>query len=182
MDTTYLFGAKGILYWQFRPESLGVESPGYGLVGVDGTEVEWTHNVKDMGSILAEYGEELSQLKPIPAQAGVIYSPEGMIFDWAANGNSDLSRNEHYGFIHALMANNIPVDFLHPLYLERVIQNYKVVYLPFPNWIDKRLHELLKEFVKGGGTLLCGPSYGQFDTNNGLHSRTIPGYGAEKLF
>ncbi|MCG2660156.1 MAG: beta-galactosidase, partial [Kiritimatiellae bacterium] len=130
--TTYLSGYQGILFWQFKPERLGIEAPGYGLVGLAGEDMPWTGHVRDLGRVMNSYSEELSRLSPIKAQTGIVYSPEGMIFDWIQNGAAAISRNEHYGIVHALMAANVPVDFLHVQYLEKTMCDYKIIYLPFP--------------------------------------------------
>lgn len=180
--TTYMFGARGLMYWQYRPERLGSESPGYGVVDTDGGDAPWTQNVRDVGRVLEQYDRELVSLAPVEPEVGIIYSPEAMIFMWAALGNLDIARNEYYGFTHALMANNVPFDFVHVDYLKEQAHRYKVLYLPLANWISVDTHRRLLSFVEKGGTLFSGPFYGQFDTRNNLHALRTPGYGADEVF
>jgi len=66
-------GSKGIMFWQWRPELLGPESPGYGLCAPSGAPTDRSAAAAEMARLIADF-EELGESRPVPPSVGIIVS------------------------------------------------------------------------------------------------------------
>ncbi len=189
--TTVAHGAKGILYWQYRAERLGNESNGNGLMNIDGSDTPKSKEAERIGGVLKRYASLFREFRVPEAEVGIVY-----------DHRSDLiSRIEHtpeirspgfeampeypyklsiYGSYTLFWENSIPVDWIPSQEIERV-ERYRVVYLPVPYIVDKRIAETLIRFVEKGGVLISEASLGLRAENTWVNLR-VPPLGLDKLF
>ena len=73
-------GIKGFLFWQYRPEVLGAESPAWGLVNLDGTPRPVTEAARRFWGTLRPHAPALRESFPAPARIGVWRSRKNEIF------------------------------------------------------------------------------------------------------
>ena len=169
-------GAKGILYWQYRPELLGHESPGFGLVRRDGEPTERTHVAERFASLTAE-NPEIEESEPLQADVAIGLLSEGAMFNYVAEKNTDQYSNTVRGAYQALWESNFNVDFAKPHQFDQ----YDVVYLPFPMLVETETAETIESYVRTGGTLIADGAPAVYDSN-GRVFRKAPGNGLESVF
>ena len=65
---------------------------------------------------------------------------------------------------------------------EEGFDGYKLIYLPFPYYLDGRFAEALKKWVNNGGCLISEAFFGGYSADDGLHSTKTPGFGFTEVF
>lgn len=169
-------GAKGLLYWQWRPELLGPESPGFGLCNLDGSPSERT----EMASVfthLTNTNSDLASSKPIRGEVAIAVLPESQIFCHIAERNAGKYAQAVRGTYKAFSQAGYQVDFAQ---IDQ-ISDYGLVYLPFPLMIESTSAEALTNYVKNGGVLISEACPAQFGEAGYVQVDT-PGYGLDKIF
>lgn len=183
--TAIAHGAKGILYWQYKPERLGNESNGYGLVHMDGTSTGRLDEVASIAAKIQQYGDVLVKLKPVQADVGIIYDVNSDILSNIEKiaGAADYGYKEGIHGAYALLwRNNIPVDWIPSAAISlEYISKYKVVYLPVPLILDEVKPHILMQYIENGGVLISEASPGIRDAK-GWVSREVPGHGLQHVF
>ncbi len=173
---SFMCGATGLMYWQWRPELLGQESPGYGLCRVDGTPTDRT----DAAGWFAQFmnaNPELSAAEPIRGDVAILFLPESELFTFVADGKTDAYADDAHGVYRALWNVNVQVDFCT---IDRV-GDYKLVLLPFPLMIEAEHARKLVEYVRNGGVLVSHTAPAQH-IDHGYASFRVPGLGLDEMF
>lgn len=180
--TVMAVGAKGCLFWQWRPEMLGPESPGYGLCTPAGEPTERTAAARDMARLLDAF-PELVTSRPVPPKAGLLLSRHTALLTCAADRNMDLYATALRGAYRAFHDQNVPLTFLHEDQLSdaRVPEGIEYLYWPMPLMADRSLAVALIDFVRGGGTLVAEAAPA-LHMEHGWTSATVPGQGLHHLF
>ncbi len=174
---------KGFIFWQYRPEILGRETPTWGLSYLDGEETPWLKSFAECGKVLQKNAEFLLAAKPNKADVAVLYNPENQIFAWSSTGNEKTATDSLLGYHRALYERNFIIDFIHPMEFEKdILNNYKVLVIPFPYVLNKIITDKIKSWVEKGGTLICESYAGGWNIENGHHEKIVPGYGLHEIF
>ncbi len=173
---------KGFIFWQYRPEILGREAPAWGLTYLDGSETPWLKSYSEIGKVLQKNAEFLLGAKPPDAEIALFYNPENQIFSWASTGNEKNATDSLLGFHRALYEKNYNIDFIHPREFPSVLQKYKVLIIPFPYVLNKKIADVIEKWVRDGGVLICESYVAGWNIENGHHEKVIPGYGLDKVF
>ena len=174
--TAFMCGAKGLMYWQWRPELLGPESPGFGLCRLDGTPSDRTEAAGWFAKFMNAH-PELAEAEPARGEAAIAVIPESQLFAFVADGKTDAYCQSVAGVYRALWNVNVQVDFCT---IERM-GDYPLVFLPFPLMLEARQAEKLKEYVASGGVLISDAAPGHF-MDHGYTSFRVPGLGLDELF
>ena len=176
-------GVKGFVFWQYRPESIGFEAPAWGLTDARGQKTDWHGYAQIINNALQKHRDILCAASPEPSEAAVIGSSQNQIFDFCCTGGIDLTHRSLYGAYAMIYDNNDRADILQAesLTLPK-LQRYKVVYYPFPYYMDKQMADLLRTYVAGGGLLITEALFAGFRGEDGTHSDAIPGYDMEDVF
>jgi len=169
-------GGKGVLYWQWRPELLGPESPGFGLCNLDGSPTERTEAASWFAKFTNSHPELLGS-KPLKGDAAIVVIPESQIFCHISDRNAGKYAQAVRGAYKALSQAGYQVDFVRPDQLE----GYPMVYLPFPLMIEEKTAKVLADYVRNGGVLISEACPAQFG-NGGYVQVTTPGYGLHEVF
>jgi len=173
-------GATGIFYWNWRPETTGIEASGFGLVNYDGSLTDRARAAGELASQLDRHADLLRECRPAPAQVAIFHSPRNSI---QAFGEGDES---HYaasvrGIYRALWRAGLPVDILVPQQLLTCPPDrYRVVYLPFAYTLTRAEGDWLRRFVERGGTLYAELWCGLKDERTFLYE-TVPGAGLAEV-
>jgi len=176
-------GVKGFLFWQYRPEILGMESPAWGLTDLEGKPTEWLEHAVRINHAVQKYSATINGVTTLPAQIAVVNGTKNQIFNWVASGETDRHSDSIYGTFMALHRNQLNADIVTTDYLlEQDIGRYKVIYYPFPYYMEDAVAEKLKNFVRKGGTLISEAFFAGVAESTGLHSSRVPGLGFDKVF
>lgn len=174
---------KGFIFWQYRPEILGRETPTWGLTYLDGEETPWLKSFAETGRVLQKNSEFILDAVPQRAEVALIYNPENQIFAWASSGDEKTATDSLLGYHRALYERNFNIDFIHPKeFVNNILDNYKVVIIPFPYVLNRSISEALIKWVHSGGVLISESYTGGWNIEHGHHEKTVPGYGLHKIF
>ncbi len=174
---------KGFVFWQFRPEILGREAPAWGLTYLDGGETPWLNSYSECGKVLQKNADFILDAKPYKAEIAILYNPENQIFAWASTGNEKTATDSLLGFHRALYERNYIIDFIHPTEFEKnILDNYKVLIIPFPYVISESISGKIRTWVENGGILISESYTAGWNIEKGHHEKTIPGYEFNKIF
>lgn len=172
----FMVGAKGLMYWQWRPELLGPESPGFGLCKLDGSRTDRTETASWFSRFMNSH-PELEQAEALAGECAIVVVPESQLFAYLADSKTDAYWKSVYGIYRALWNVNVQVDFCT---LDRV-NNYPLVFLPFPLMLEEWQVDKLKDYVSRGGVLVSDAAPAHF-IDHGYCSFTIPGAGLDEVF
>lgn len=176
-------GIRGFLFWQYRPERLGAESPAWGLTNPDGTPAPWLAPVSRIARAVLKEQEFFLTAKPLLANVAILADPENQIFCWAGTLSSELYAKSLDGAYRALARAGYQVDFVHPSdFCEDSLPRYRCLYLPVPYWISEPVVSRLREYVHQGGRLISEIWPAAYDGRANLHSVRTPGMGLDGLF
>jgi beta-galactosidase GanA len=168
-------GARGILFWQWRPDLLGPESPGYGLCAVDGSPTQRSRAVADFAT-MARRVPELSLSTPAPAAIGLGVSRRTAFHAFATDRTMDIYRRSVMGAYRLLVDADLPVEFVHEDEIERLglPSHLRAIYHPTPTVISETLAARLAAWVHAGGWLLSEAAPGPYDERGWHRSEAMP--------
>jgi len=165
-------GAKGVLYWQWRPEPSGLESPGFGLTALDGGPSERTVAAGEVArSILAESGFH-GATAALPVN-GIYVSRNADLFAFAAGRGEKLYAQALYGAYEATYSAGIPVRFVHGDRFKEASEKLSVLYVPAAFSLSGEETIMLAEFAAGGGTLVLEACAGMYDERGTIRERSL---------
>lgn len=175
---------KGFLFWQYRPERLGVESPAWGMTRPDGASTPWLEELSRINRQLQKKAEFIHRAQPLLPEIGLLYHPANHIFDWCAEGSFDLHDRAVRGAYETLYKAGYRTRFVHPSDFKSKagLKDLKALIYPFPYALDEDTAQLLKQWVAQGGQLLGEAFFGNLNLDNNRHSPVVPGLGFEKVF
>jgi beta-galactosidase len=181
--TPFSRGIKGFLFWQYRPELLGRESPAWGLTNLKGGSTDNLQYAERINQIFLQNNQLMAGCKPFKSEIAVIKDNYNEIFAWCANKTTDKYIKSLMGSFGAFYAKNYNVDIITTdQILDEGLSQYKLVYYPLPYYMNESLANILKSFVHDGGSLVSEAFFGAYRAENGLHSVTVPGYGFDEVF
>jgi len=171
-------GIKGFLFWQFRAEVLGAESPAWGVVKLDGSARPITEAVRVFGATVQPHLEGLTQAFPSPAEIGIWRSRKNEVFHFAAHGSLAALAEGVDGYVNALYWNSYPFRFLpDDLLAAGELEGIRFLIMPSCYYVTEAEAAALDAWVRAGGTLLCEAHLGGYNGTTGRHSRRLPGCG-----
>lgn len=169
-------GAKGLLYWQWRPELLGPESPGFGLCHLNGAPTDRTRAASEFARLTSSSDDLLSS-QPMRGEVAIAVLPESQILCHVADKNAGKYAQAVRGAYRAFAEAGYQVDFAQVDDLSA----YPLVYLPFPLMIEPNSAKKLADYVRDGGLLISEACPAQFGEVGYAQVRT-PGYGLDEVF
>jgi beta-galactosidase len=179
-------GAKAINYYAWYPMNSGYESGGFGLNELDGSVTERAKLAGSIARVVDKNQPLFLDARPPRADVAVIYNPlahfvGGRQRDTAYGGPQGevigIERDSLLGIHRALLARNVPVDYVHIDHLSAVtLRPYKLVYFPYPLMLPEAAVPALTDYVSGGGALVAEARLG-WNNERGYASERIPGLG-----
>jgi len=122
---TLVGGAAGTMFWQYRPEYLSFESPGYNLMALDGGP---TPRFEAVTRAVAQI-EAMSDHLPLEcpkAEVAVVYHPESQEL-FGLDGENDRYLADVRGAYRTLWTHGIPADVVTP---NMDWSGYRLILLP----------------------------------------------------
>ncbi|NLG28340.1 MAG: hypothetical protein GX557_10540 [Chloroflexi bacterium] len=171
-------GVKGVLYWQYRSETLGAESPSWGLVRTVGTARPVTAAVREFWATLGPHAPALRRAFPKPPEIGIWRSRKNEIFSFCTRGQVTAHNAAIDAWIQALYWDNLPCTLINDGMLARgELQGIKLLILPCPYYLTQAEADALDSWVRAGGVLLSEAHLAGYNATSGRHSRVLPGAG-----
>jgi beta-galactosidase GanA len=174
-------GAEGIVFWQWRPELLGPESPGYGLCTPAG---ELTPRASAAGAVarLVHALPALGGARPVSPAVGILLSRRTALTCFASERDIELYAAAVRGAHRLFFDADVPTRFLHEQDVERrgVPDHVTALYWPLPNVASPELAARVTAFARRGGTLVAEAGLGQYDPL-GRFQPVLPGAGLDAL-
>ena len=140
---TLACGAAGTMFWQYRPEYLSFESPGYNLVALDG---EPTPRFDAAARAIAQI-EGLAEHLPIEcprADVGIVYHPESQeLFSY--NDESDRFLADLRGVYRTLWTHGISADIITP---RMDWSGYRLLFLPNVTLMNTETQERIERTLR----------------------------------
>jgi beta-galactosidase len=186
-------GAKGIMYWMWRPEIYGCETAAMGFTDRAGNLTERTSNAKNISDVIFKNRDFFIKARPEKAETAILYTLKTSILEgYASTAKSlpgyaglfakykDLASLS--GAAKVSMENCLPVDYVNDTLVENgALENYKLLIMPFSICMGSRTAEKIIEFTKNGGVVLADALCGYF-IETGWGSETVPAYGLDEMF
>lgn len=168
-------GATGIMFWQWRPELLGPESPGYGLTAADGSPTARVAAASALAAVATR--PELSGRVPVAGSVGLLVSRRAALHAFATDRTMDLVRDASLGGYRLLLDADLPVTVVHEDQLASggVPPFIRSLYWPMPAVSDDRIERALVDFVERGGTLVAEASPGEYGPTGRRRTRVPAG-------
>ena len=171
-------GIKGVLFWQYRSEVLGFESPAWGLVKTDGSPRPVTAAVRQFWATLKPIAADLRRAHPRPAEIGVWRSRKNEIFHFCAQGQVNGFNAALDAYIQALYWNNLPFVLINDRMLAAgQLDGLKLLIMPAGYYVTQEEADALDRWVQTGGVLLCEAHLAGYNGTTGRHSQSVPGGG-----
>jgi len=171
------YGGKFNMFWQWRPERFGQESPNFGLTDEDGSFNERTHRVAQLAQAIQKNEKLFNELK-FPA------NDVGLLIDWRSFSLEESSLgeagkftiSEYLGWFRALSELGVNVEVL---YGSQVVKNgipksIKLLIAPLLNIERPGIMSILENFISQDGHFIAGPYLFTYDSFTYMHSQTPP--------
>ena len=140
---TLACGAAGTMFWQYRPEYLSFESPGYNLVALDG---EPTPRFDAAERAIAQI-EGLTEHLPLEcprADVGIVYHPESQeLFSY--NDESDRFLADLRGVYRTLWTHGISAEVITP---RMDWSDYQLLFLPNVTLMNTETQERIEQTLQ----------------------------------
>ncbi|MGH9771583.1 MAG: beta-galactosidase trimerization domain-containing protein, partial [Candidatus Acidiferrales bacterium] len=187
-------GARGVNIYAYYVMSSGVESGGFGLVGLDGKPTKRAVALGQVARSIEENKGLIVKSTPVDAEIAIIYNPAALAIGGAAGTPSTTParygrrrEGEYYevsltGYYRAFAENNVPVDFIHILQVESSdLSRYKLVIIPCPVILTPEAAAGLKRYVERGGSMVSEARLA-WNSEHAYTSYVIPGMGLSEVF
>ena len=169
-------GVKGVLYLRYRPLLDGPLFGAFGPFAMDGSSTPRS----DMAAKFAKWtngNADLWKSNPVKGDVAIVFAPESERFNYAQQGNTTFYATSARGAYKAFFDSNIQPDWVH---IDN-IEEYRIVYLPYPVMLSAKTVAKLHDYVQNGGTLISEglPAY----FGDGAHASAVqPNRGLQELF
>ncbi len=176
-------GVKGFIFWQFRPERLGLESPAWGLTGMDGKDTPWLKAAVRLHEALKRGAGTILKSAPPECGIAIVADKRSQLFDFCVDCAGQRYTQSIQGACACLRNLGYAPRVVTELQLNpEGLRDISVLYDPFPYYKDKATADAIREWVKGGGVLISEACFGDYDGDEGLSSLTQPGFGFADVF
>ncbi len=177
---TFAAGGRGILYPRWRPLLDGPLHGAFGPYSMDGSRNERSAEMSRVAKWANDpASKSLFEAAPVKGDLGILFLHESASHSHlsAKSSGGDWYPRALWGACRGFLHNNLQADWVHPDDMEE----YQVLYLPFPVAVTEEHASQLKEWVRKGGTLISEACPGYFGGN--LHvGETQPNMGLDELF
>jgi hypothetical protein len=175
-------GLKGYMFWQFHAESLGLESPSWGVVNVDGSDRTVTKATKTMWSKILPLKDTLLHSFPLAPEIGILKSRKNEIFHFCINGNFTPLASDINAYAEACYWNSYNYRFVNGDMLEHgMLEGIKLLIVPSSYYMTADETQKLDEWLQNGGIVLTEAHLAAYSGTAGRYSKSVPGGGlAEK--
>lgn len=176
-------GIEGFVFWQYRPEVLGIESPAWGSVDLEGEDTTWHKDLKVINNFLQEEKDMILGREKIKRNIGIYVDPKNEVFTWIATQNLEIYNDSLEGAYNIFFDNNCNVVFLREEDLgTEAMTDIELMWMPPQMYFNETSARHLKEWIYNGGVLIGEAFIANYGEEDGLHFEVSPGYGLDTVF
>lgn len=176
-------GAKGIVYWQYRAERVGMEQDCAGLMRVDGTPRPVAFEVKKFGDDLHKNMQYFAGAETEKAEIAIVFDFNSMliseieeacgpIFEYSCDSDMLYYLRSHSGMYKLLKNLNCSADYVNAAKPE-LFEKYKALYFPYYSMLDDKIIPHLEKFLGNGGTIIADEGFGLRELNTWMRAGDI---------
>ena len=176
-------GAKGIVYWQYRAERVGMEQDCAGIMHMDGSPREVAFEVRDFGSNLKKDMKYFKDAEPERASVAIVYDFDSQLmgeieencvedFNFRLKTGLNYYNKAHRGMYQLVRDAGYNVEYVgvtNPWEFE----NYKVLMFPYYSMLDSKIIPYLKSFLENGGIIIADEGFGMRQMNTWMQPYDI---------
>lgn len=187
-------GAKGIMYWGWRPDVSTMEAISLGFTERDGELTDRTRMMKSFTDVIRENEAELAAARAPQSEVAVLYHIDALIEEGFASlgnsGNCIVGLKKRFykdtlsliGCYKTCMRNGIQPDFISREMLDGgALDSYRLLLLPYSIHITEENARSIMRFVRKGGKVISDAMCGFF-TDRGWGSTVCPPHGLSEVF
>jgi len=170
-------GLRGFMFWQYHAETLGFESPAWGVAKPDGSIGSIGIAAEQFMAHLGPYVEEILAAAPPKPEIAIWKGRRNELFQYAIYGSLESFANTMEAYANALYSGGYSCRFVDDEAIIRGLDGVKLLILPMCYALSSELAGALDAFVRRGGTLLCEAHPGGYDCDANRHAEAMPGQG-----
>jgi beta-galactosidase len=156
---SFVAGSRGFINPRWRALQDGGLFDGYGWYNLDGTRSVRSEEVKHIAKWANNKNLlDLWRAQPVRGEVGLVLLEDSQFFCYSFYDNTDYYSLAYQGAYEALLDSGIQAD---PILLQH-IDEYKILYLPFPVSLGDAAVEKITKWVEKGGTLIVEGCFGYF--------------------
>jgi beta-galactosidase len=175
---SFMGGASGLTYLRWRPLLDGPLFGAFGAYGMDGSRTPRSAMVSEIAKwVRAPRQAQLWRSRPVRGEIGIVYAPETQVFAYAQQGDTALYAQSMQGAYRGFFAHNIQADWVHIDHIDE----YELLYLPFPIMLSQATAGRLRDWVASGGTLVAEGCPAYFG-DRGRVGVVQPNFGLDEVF
>ena len=164
-------GAKGLIYWMWRPFTKGLQTSGRGLIDYK----ERSTPRLEFAKALSQQISEMGILTPKRSQVGILFDPMCEDFQLLyTKCYGKVDQNIYLASICGAYAAMLEAGVKADVVTIDEINEYKAIFLSNHIVIGKKTANALRTYVKNGGVVICDGKTGFVDEYSML-SQTLPG-------
>ena len=169
------YGAEASIYWQWRPEIFGQESPHFGLTSLSGEPTSRTEMVRQFAGMLQRHKELFAAMQFAPPQVGILWEPRTIAYEHINQNPERYFWDNFVGWHRAVLENNFPLEIFNARMVaeEGIQDSIRLLIAPMQIFDRKGLIPKLEAWVKAGGILIAGPWFGMYDDHT-YANRQVP--------
>jgi beta-galactosidase GanA len=172
---------KSIQYWNWRPHIGGVEVGGHGFTERDGTPTDRSMRAGNISKLLNQRAEWFLSAGMPRAHIAILDSEVSRIIAMG-EGSDRLVFESQVGAYGLFKSQGYYVEFVNEDEIQQgVLQNYKLLVVPFAYAMHTATGQAIKQWVGEGGFLFAGLWCGAKD-GFGFGQYVVPGFGLDEVF
>jgi beta-galactosidase len=173
--TALSHGSKGLVYWQYKAERVGMEQDCAGIMRADGSPRPVAYEVKKFGEDLHKNMRYFLNTEVKGGKAAIVFDYDSMLmseiedacgenFKFKLKDGTEYYLRSHRGAYELFKRAGYAVDYVGASRPEE-FRNYKLLYFPYHSMLDNKIVPYLEKFLEDGGTLLLDEGFGLRDLN-----------------
>ncbi len=163
-------GAKGLIYWMWRPFTKGLQTTGRGLVDYKERSTPRLEFARELSDVIASTGK----LTPAKSRVGILFDAIcedlQVFYTKCYSVDQNMYLNSLCGAYGAFLDAGVRADVV----TADEIGNYDVLILSNHIVIGERMAKILGDYVKNGGIVICDGKIGNVDEYASLND-ILPG-------
>ncbi len=170
-------GARGICFWNHRPEIFWQEGYGFSLLDWGSDSTPRAEEAGRVARALNANAELFARGEHPPPAVALVMNED--LFHFARGSVSNVSEHLLYtirGIWKMLWEEGIPAGFVEAQAIPADVSQYKAVILPFPIALGSKIIEALSAYTRSGGTVISEACPGRFsELGMGFEGDMAPG-------